>query len=87
MKNAYQKVLAGLNVDGVKTAIAYLSPIYIIRATRRLYKGRPSRTHFEAVVTAGRPNYRERLFIKVAQKAGVKFPIRKVQLRFYRKKQ
>lgn len=85
MKNAYQKVLSGLYVDGAKTATIYLSPSFTVKATRRLYKGRPSRYKFEAIVTAGKPNYRERLFIKDCKKAGVRFPIKKVQLRFYKK--
>lgn len=65
-------------------ATKYLTDRKIIRATRRLYKSKIDHREWQAHVTLtlGGPNYLERAFIKDAKKAGVKFPIQKVQLKY-----
>ncbi len=60
--------------DAVETAIKYLASDFTVKATSRGDK--------EYVVTIGRPNYAERLFIKKAIAAGEPFPIKKIQLRY-----
>jgi hypothetical protein len=68
-------------LDGtVKTATMYCGEKMTIKATRR---GIPSKkdTRTEVLVTIGKPNYKEREFIKKAKKEGTTFPIKKLQLK------
>lgn len=64
----------------------YIAPNFIVRATRTLYKcsNRQVRDSdgIQIVLTIGRPNYLERDFVKLCQKASEKFPVRNVQLKF-----
>lgn len=81
------KVIATLLcIDGpYKTATKFLDPKFVVKAThQRKPDGRDRSTTL--VVTLGRPNYTERKFIKDCKKAGVPFPVRKVQLKFWPKK-
>ena len=54
-----------------------------VKATRKLYgkKRRPSQKSLEVILTAGKPNYEERAFIKKLGKAGEPFPVKKVQMK------
>ena len=77
---------AGETVDAVIVSEAYratkyVSPRMTVKATRRHKLDRRAPIQ-EFVVTVGRPNSRERHFIKALQKAGEPFPVRKIQLRF-----
>ena len=74
------KVIGAAIKTGSYKATKYVSPRYVIRATRRhKIDRRDSRVEF--VVTLGAPNYLERDFIKECQKSGEPFPIKKIQLR------
>jgi len=66
--------------SGVKKATVYVSPKFVAKATRQ---GRSDKRNNQMtmIVTAGRPNYRERIFIKACLKAGEAFPVKKAQLR------
>jgi phage baseplate assembly protein W len=75
-----EAVLSG--PEPVRRATLYVSPKMVVKATRR-HKPRVRAGTVELVVTIGRPNYAEREFIKAAVKAGERFPIEKVQLRFW----
>lgn len=83
MKSA-QKVIDAVVANGAYRATLYVSDRLVMRATRRLHRGRiPRKTeNIEVTVTSGRPNYRERKFIKLCKKAGESFPVRRVQLQF-----
>lgn len=73
-----------LILNDVTQATKYLSPTLVVRATRRRYAGRilrGARVPIEVTLTAGRPNYRERAFIRSARRAGEVFPVRRIQLR------
>lgn len=72
-------VVGALVASDAKTAIKYLSPKLIAKATWR-HKPKASNTHEECVVTFGAPGYLQAQFIKSAIKAGEPFPIKKVQL-------
>lgn len=73
---------AVLSIPNVRQAVVVQHPKLTVKLTRRFkHDGRNSRHDF--VLTIGAPNYREREFIKMCQKAGEPFPIRKVQLKFY----
>ena len=67
-----------------RSAVKYISPKQIVRATQRLGRnGRlGTRDHADIVLTIGRPNYVERKFIKACLKAGEPFPVKKVQLKY-----
>lgn len=65
-------------------ATKYLTDHKVIRATRRLSRGKIDHRAWQdtVILTLGGPNYRERDFIKLAKKEGYKFPIDKVQLKY-----
>lgn len=64
-------------------AINYISPKEVIRATRRLERGKiTAHGNVDITLTIGRPNYVERKFIKLCLQAGEKFPLQKVQLKY-----
>lgn len=63
-------------------ATKYISPDLVVAATRKLSRKKINKHgNIEIILKIGKPNYDERAFIKVAQKAGEPFPIKKVQLR------
>lgn len=63
-------------------ATKYISPKEIVRATRKTYGKKIRHGNIEIHLTIGRPNYAEREFIKLCQKAGEPFPIKKIQLKY-----
>lgn len=75
-----------MNDPQLVRATKYVSEKQTIKVTRRRYKrGSYHRTKSdrgEFLVTAGRPNFAERLFIKRAKKAGEPFPVKKIQLKY-----
>lgn len=74
---------------GAWKATRYVSDKQVERVTRRRYlRSRRvfSQGHMEFVIHVGRPNYVERKFIKDCKKAGVSFPVRKIQLKHLPKK-
>lgn len=79
-----EKVVAALRLSRAHTATKYVAENHVIRATAVLYGGRlrSKRSNEEIVLTIGRPNYRERRFIRACKKAGEPFPVRKIQLKF-----
>ncbi len=83
MKNVYQKLIEQVFYGGAKTATAYISPKETVKATLR----QKSQRQTEILVTIGRPNYKERQFIKTCVKAGEQFPVSKIQLKFAKPKQ
>lgn len=69
-------------MPNVRKAIAYLAPNFVVKATaQRRQDGRDSR--MTLLVTVGAPNFVERRFIKVCQKAGIVFPLRQIQWKFW----
>lgn len=81
---AFAEVIGVLLGTGSKQAIKYLSESMVVKATRKSFDGKPQRKDARnetLLVTFGKPNYREREFIKTAKKAGEPFPIKRCQLR------
>ena len=74
-RNAISQVIEAILEVGAKKATKYLDDKTVVKATRQ---GKNN----SLILTWGRPNYLERKFIKLCKKAGEKFPIRKVQLKF-----
>lgn len=66
----------------VRRATLYIAADYVIAAClqKRPRKGDLRHT---IILKIGRPNFREREFIKACRKAGEPFPVKKVQLKFY----
>lgn len=87
MKHIEATVMAAVYAEA-HTATKFVSEKEVVRATRRLYGKKLPRkgSNIELVVTIGRPNYAERQFIADCKKAGLKFPIKKIRLKFPPKK-
>jgi len=66
---------------GLRHAIKYLTPTLVVKATV-MHKHIRRASQVSMVVTIGRPNYRERRYVRALKRAGVQFPCRKVQLRY-----
>lgn len=81
MNNYNQLIKVLINTQAVRATI-FNDPKFIIRAVRKSYGGKFVKGNIEIHLTIGRPNYAERKFIKLCQKAGEKFPIKKIQLKF-----
>lgn len=82
MEHVAATVMAVLDNDAHR-ATKYVSPKEVVRATRVLLGGKINRRDKTRVVlTIGRPNFREREFIKLVGKAGAEFPFKKIQLQF-----
>lgn len=81
-------VVAALLENGARRATKFLSETETVVAARQVYNGKISKRdrRVTVVVSFGRPNYAERLFIKRCRKAGEPFPVKKVQLKFPKKK-
>jgi hypothetical protein len=79
---ALERVVQAARDPRVRSATVYDSPTSRVTATRP-HKGRRTDRQTTLVVTIGQPNYAQRQFVKRCQQAGVRFPIRKAQLRFW----
>lgn len=81
---AAESVMRMVVQNEAKTAVKYVDTNFVIRATRRLFNGKlPAKSDpIVVLVTIGKPNYREREFIKDCKKAKEKFPIKGVVLTF-----
>lgn len=76
-------LISTLLSSGARQALKVISPTEVLQATRLSYRGRfLPRNGVHVVLTAGRPNYLARRFIKACKKAGEPFPVKKIQLRF-----
>ena len=79
----YNNVIEAVLTGKVVRATKYISPKEIIRATRTRFHGKITNGNIEISLTIGRPNYLEREFIKLCQKSGEPFPVKKIQLKLY----
>lgn len=78
-----QVVESMLECTGIRKATKYLDANTTVKCTRqRPYDSRDRQETL--LLTIGKPNYAERKFIKLCQKAGDPFPVRKVQFQFYK---
>jgi hypothetical protein len=75
----FAAVLGALVASDSKTAVKYLSPKLVVKATwHNKPRGRNRMEH--AVVTFGAPGYKQQRFIDACLTAGEPFPVKKVQL-------
>lgn len=66
-------------LSGAKSAVKYVAKDYVVKATYH-GKRRPGRRSDTLVVSIGRPNFAERLFIRKLVLQGVTFPVAKLQI-------
>ena len=85
MNTAIGRVVFAILGSDAYRATKYISPTEVIKATRR-HKRNKRAKRVEMVVTVGDPNYAEREFIKRCRQAGEPFPVKKIQLKFAKKK-
>lgn len=72
-------VLEQVLFNDAKQAIKFIATDHVLKATRR---GKDTRAnHIEILVTVGKPNFRERKFVRLCKKAGELFPVRKIQIK------
>ena len=89
--NAYESAILDvfnsveMCANPARSAVKYVSEKEVVKATRR---GKPTKRAFQTqiLLTIGRPNYAERKFVKLCQKSGEPFPVKKVQLKPYPEK-
>lgn len=84
MKVVQVVVEALMDNHRVWKATKFVAPDLVVRATRPCVScgKKPGSKGETFALTIGRPNYAERKFIALCKKAGEKFPVRKVQLKF-----
>ena len=84
----YSQVVATILANNnVMRAVKYISPKEVVRATRRSFRIYNRKTRkgqsIEILLHIGRPNYLEREFIALCQKAKEPFPIKRIQLKLW----
>lgn len=86
-------VVTALLASGAHSAIKYLEPGLVVKATRptvRVKKRSPKKLNgtdkrdrrIGVVVTIGEPNWEAREFVKKCRRAGEPFPVKRIQLRY-----
>ena len=69
------------NTNAIKST-KYITPKFVIKAKRKLFNNKICISgNIEIVLTIGKPNYKERQFIKECIKSKEPFPIKKIQLK------
>lgn len=81
---AIERAVGAALVPEVRSATVYHSPTNRVTATRqhRRTEGRST----TIIVTIGKPNFKQRAFVKKCKQAKVRFPIAAVQLTYWPKK-
>lgn len=88
-RNIFGQLAEVIIEGGARQAIKYLSPTEVVKATAILYKGRKHdrrEKHRSILFTLGVPGYREQESIKRYKQAGEPFPVKKIQIRWPKKK-
>jgi hypothetical protein len=79
------KLVDQILTDRVRSAVKYVSPSHVVKATRKLYRGKIYKRQVDIVVTIGKPNYAEREFVKFCKTAQEPFPVPDIQLKFVKR--
>lgn len=82
ISKAVAQVVESLVENKAHQAAKYISPTLVVRATRPLFKGKIQKGNISMVLTIGKPNYKQREFIKDCKKVGEPFPVKGVILKF-----
>lgn len=81
IQNAIATVMNAVSHSKVYYAAKYLSEKMVVRATRPRFDGKLSKGNLAVTLVVGKPNFKQREFIKMCKKAKVPFPVRNVQLK------
>ena len=79
------RVCAVILGTDARRATVYVAPDYTVKITAR-HKPRRHEKRREFVLTIGRPNFAERKFIRACIKVGESFPVKRVQVKFFKGK-
>jgi hypothetical protein len=83
-RNAVNAVVTSmLECPKLKRVSKYVSPNLVINGTRMHPATKRSRST-TIVLSVGKPNYRNSEFIRTCKKAGEPFPVKKLQLKWYK---
>lgn len=73
-------------IPDARQVIKFISPTLLVRVTRPVFvrngKKKVEKGSMQFVMHIGKPNFKERLFVKACKKAGEPFPVKKAQIRF-----
>ena len=83
--SAFSSVVEVLLRSESRSVTKFLAADCVVRATHTHRPDKRSRST-SLVVTFGKPNYREREFVKACRVAGEPFPVRKIQMRAWPKR-
>lgn len=83
-RNVFGELAAVVSERRAQSATKYISPKLVVKATVRSRARRG--LHTELVFTIGRPNWSERRFITACRNSGERFPVRKVQIKWPKKR-
>ena len=92
MNNEYKKRVGdvvGMLLDTeAKKATKYVSPVFVVTATRKVYGGKINKRDksVDIVLKIGKPNFAEREFIKLCKEAKEPFPVKRIQIKDFPKK-
>lgn len=84
--NQYQaisRVVQACYERKVRQATIFLAPQFVVKATRRFRPDKRS-FHEEILLTLGKPNSKERQFIRLCLRVKEPFPVKKMQLKWYK---
>lgn len=81
-RSAITSVVEAVLELGLRRATKFLSPDTVVSATI-MHQPRGNSRSTAIVLKLGKPNFKERAFIKSCQKAKEPFPVKKIQLKFY----
>lgn len=82
-RDSISKAVFGLLETDARKASLFLDEHTVVTATRRHRPDKRSKTT-EVLLTMGKPNFRGREFVKACKKAGEPFPVKKLQLQFWK---
>jgi hypothetical protein len=84
--NAVCQVVREMSSPGsvAKSIVKYVDPKTVVKITRK-HKKDCREVSVTYLLTIGKPNYAERKFVKLCVKAGERFPVSKMQYKFYPK--
>jgi len=85
--NAVSQAVEALLRTGAWKATKYISDKQVVRASRKTFNRKISKVgNVEIILTLGHPNYAERNFLKQCKKAGEPIPVKKVQLKYLKRR-
>jgi hypothetical protein len=82
-RDSISKTITGLLESGARRATFYLAEDAVVTATHQRKPDKRSKSQ-TIILTIGKPNYLGRQFVKACKKAGEPFPVKRLQLKFWK---